>query len=456
MDTGEEEAVTLTTIHRSKGLEFPICILAYTGKELKKPERSPFSFSKELGLVTAIPTKEGYALLKHPLLSAHSIARKRSELEEAIRVLYVALTRPKEQLYLFSSSGKTLTETLLYKVRCLCLAPSVSALYDASSYAAWILAALAEQPSLFRLSSLDPPYALEDDLDLSRKDEAETLSPAPKKDERTAEKIALFRERFSFRYPHEAETRLPAKLSVSRLYPGVLDEITARSPFEVPTDTLPSLDRETPGEAEEDDFTPTVPAFLSGKKKPGAAEAGTATHLFLQFCDFDRILTTKGCQTEIVKEELRRLCDRGFLTEGDASLVRIDELARFLGSDLRDEILAAQSVYREFRFHAMLPAEAFSAQKDGTYAGLSVFAQGVIDLLLARADGSLLLVDYKTDRLLGAAQDDEAARTLLFDRHGTQLSVYATAVERIFGKAPRVAIYSLPKGKLFFAPDTEQ
>ena len=83
---------------------------------------------------------------------------------------------------------------------------------------------------------------------------------------------------------------------------------------------------------------------------------------------------------------------------------------------------------------------------------MSVFAQGVIDLLLVRPDGSLLLVDYKTDRLPSGISDEEAAKTL-FDRHGTQLSVYARAVERIFGKAPAVAVYSLPKGKLLY-PET--
>ena len=97
----------------------------------------------------------------------------------------------------------------------------------------------------------------------------------------------------------------------------------------------------------------------------------------------------------------------------------------------------------------MLPAEDFSLVDDGSFDGLSVFAQGVIDLLLIRPDGSLLLVDYKTDRLPNGISDADAQK-LLFDRHGTQLSVYARAIEKIFGRAPDVAIYSLPLGKLLY------
>ena len=119
------------------------------------------------------------------------------------------------------------------------------------------------------------------------------------------------------------------------------------------------------------------------------------------------------------------------------------------------EIVAAKEAYREFRFHASLPAEDFSLTNSEELAGISLFAQGVIDLLLERADGSLLLVDYKTDRLPRGATDEEAAK-LLFDRHGTQLSVYAKAVAHIFDRTPDIAIYSLPKGKLLTPPKTEK
>ena len=139
------------------------------------------------------------------------------------------------------------------------------------------------------------------------------------------------------------------------------------------------------------------------------------------------------------------------MTKEDVARVRRDELARFLSSDLRNAIVAAKKRFREFRFHAMLPAKEFSLAGSESFDGLSVFTQGVIDLLLIEPDGTLLLVDYKTDRIKKSLSDEEAAH-LLFDRHGTQLSLYARAVGRIFGKEPDTAIYSLPKGKLLYTP----
>lgn len=451
-DTGEEEAVTVSTIHASKGLEYPVCILAHTGKELKKADAGAFLFSEALGLVSPVPSESGNALLTSPLLSAHDVLKKRGEMEEAVRVLYVALTRPKEQLFVFCSTQRKLTESLLSEVERLHLSPSVPALHAYASYAVWMLAALKDNPALFRLVTLPPPYLLEDG-----EEEAPAKEDAEEVKERASalsqEEIDAFKEeyrlRFSYTYPHEKETRLPAKLSVSALYPGVLDELTARSPFDAPPSDVKA--EEEPTAKEEKDFTPTLPAFLRDREENDAAKAGTATHLFLQFCDFDRILTTDSCHLETIKEELARLSSRGFLTESDASRVRCDELARFLTSDLRDAITEAKETFREFRFHAMLPAKDFSLAEKEQFDGLSVFAQGVIDLLLVRADGSLLLVDYKTDRIKRGASDEEA-KALLFGRHATQLTVYARAVERIFGKTPDVAIYSLPLAKLLYLP----
>ncbi len=444
-DTGDEEAVTVSTIHASKGLEYPVCILAHTGKELKKADKGAFLFTEELGLVSAVPSKDGLALIKTPLLAAHDILKKKREMEEAVRVLYVALTRPKEQLFVFCSSARKLTETLLFEAECLRLSPSVPALFSFSSYAVWMLAALKGNGHLCRFVSLPPPYLFEesDAPAAEEANEQDTSAPQASADEKEMYE-ALYRERFSFRYPYENESRLPAKLSVSALYPGVLDELTARSPFDAP---VPALSEEWTDDTDESPLS--VPAFLSGEEENAAAKAGTATHLFLQFCDFNRILTTDGCQTDVIKEELARLCARGFLTSDDAARVRTGELARFLSSDLAAMLRTAKESYREFRFHAMLPAEAFSLSEAERFQGLSVFAQGVVDLLLRCADGSLLLVDYKTDRLPSGVSDADAAR-LLFDRHGTQLSVYARAIERIFGAPPRTAIYSLPKGKLLY------
>ena len=441
--------MVLSTIHASKGLEYPVCILVGTGSALNKTDKTPFHYSDELGLITAIPAMDGQVLLKTPLTAAHAAVKKKSEMAEAIRVLYVALTRPKEQLFVFCSAGTSGTDAQIKEAEYLRLSPTLAGLYAYDSYATWMLAALAERPSLFHYRELPPPYRIAEDEAavgaIPQKEDTPQKAEEVPDEENTAALRERLSERFAFRYPYKEATRLPAKLTVSALYPGVLDEIASRSPMEAP---LPLATDEA--EDVVDGFVPTVPAFLSDKEEHAAALAGTATHLFLQFCDFG-ILTTDGCQNEVIKKELARLVDKGFLREADTRRVRVDELALFLRSSLCRELKSARKTYREFRFHAMLPAHAFSLLSPDALKDEVVFAQGVIDLLLVREDGSLLLVDYKTDRLSHAMQSDpDAAAEFLFARHGEQLSVYAAAVEKMLGQAVTVAIYSLPAGRLLF------
>jgi ATP-dependent exoDNAse (exonuclease V) beta subunit len=138
------------------------------------------------------------------------------------------------------------------------------------------------------------------------------------------------------------------------------------------------------------------------------------------------------------------------MAKEDAALVRKDELCAFLTSDLAKEIAAAKTLHREFRFHATLPAEEFTNEQKEYYRGASLFLQGVADLILVRRDESLLLVDYKTDRIPHTFSDEDAA-ALLFSRHKTQLSAYAKALTEVFGREPEIAIYSLPRARLFNA-----
>ena len=111
----------------------------------------------------------------------------------------------------------------------------------------------------------------------------------------------------------------------------------------------------------------------------------------------------------------------------------------------------AKRLYREFRFNTRLPAHLFTTEQENCelYKDSTVLVQGVIDCLIENEDGSLRLVDYKTDRLTTEElENEEKARLKLSAKHSLQLSYYALAVEKIFGKKPeKIEIYSLPLGK---------
>ena len=166
--------------------------------------------------------------------------------------------------------------------------------------------------------------------------------------------------------------------------------------------------------------------------------------MLLQFCDLDRLADIGG------RGELAELKSRGFLSERDASLVRIKEVDAFAKSRLISEMRSSERLYREFRFNVKLPASDFTSdpEQKELYRDEQILVQGVIDCLYVDADGEYHLVDYKTDRLTADERADrELARKKLSEKHALQLSYYAKAVELIFGKYPKtIEVYSLPLG----------
>ena len=244
---------------------------------------------------------------------------------------------------------------------------------------------------------------------------------------------ALLRERFSFRYPHRRLLRVPAKLTVSRLSPSVLDE----------EDTSASLD---------DGRHPTLrtPAFLEEERTEAGAAFGTATHLFMQFADFRRV------EEDGVREELARLTDAQFLTEAAARMVNVRALERFFAGPLYREMAQAKKLWREIRFNIKYPAASFTedAEQKQELANDEVLVQGVIDCFFLDHDGQLVVVDYKTDAIPPDIREDPArADAFLIGRYGMQLTYYREACERIVGqKVAKTLLYSFALGRSILLP----
>ena len=250
-----------------------------------------------------------------------------------------------------------------------------------------------------------------------------------------AEIIDRLRRRFSFTYPFHHVSELPAKLSVSRLYPAILDEYD---------DTGATLEDDLEDESALDDIF-TLPESLRREKTVSGADRGTATHNFLQFCDFDTVVS-RG-----VREELARLTDKKFIPADFADLVNIRQLETFFRGPLFKRIQTAKKVWREQRFNIFLPASDFTedAQKAALLKDETITVQGVIDLFFEDSEGNIILCDYKTDYLTPEELNTPAlAAEKLTRRHSLQLGYYARAIEQMCGKPPReILIYSLPLGK---------
>ena len=421
---GGADAVRIMSMHGSKGLEFPVCFVSQTGSAFNTSDsKSRLLFEPGIGIGFKLRGEDGFTVCETPFRNAINIVKSESSMEEELRILYVALTRARERLYVTakphsSSSADRMLSKIDYKYETF----SSDTVLGISNFAEGIMIAhkcegMAVPVECVCYSDMDEPSMLT--LDVSE-DEQSTSELC------RSEALDTLSQRMTYRYPHEAITRVRAKMSVSKLYPSVLDET------EGDVREIDQLDFER------------VPAFIRNCESVSGAERGTATHLIMQFADFARMERTG------VRAELDRLVDEGYVDAHYRDIARVEDIERFMSSDFYTRIKNADRLWREFRFNLQLDAEMFSedASLVQQLKGEKLLVQGVIDGFFLEGD-DIILFDYKTDYLTDAElRDAQLARQKLTERHAMQLRYYTMALERIFSrKVQSVYIYSLPLGR---------
>ncbi|MCI8589890.1 MAG: helicase-exonuclease AddAB subunit AddA [Clostridiales bacterium] len=416
-------AVKIMSIHASKGLEFKVCFLCaceYTPKS--EESRDGILMAKDFGLGLYTPDSTGFAKINGIVRKTVGLKLEANRTEEEMRVLYVALTRAKERLFITASPQSV--KTLFEKCQ-----------QNASLYSKFTLLSCRNFISLMLTTLLQEPNAT-DDWTLQIIKQGDTLSSisteessgekeapplAPMPDYETC--LQILQEKFDYMYPYTALSRLPSKLSVSHLYPGILDE------------------EEEPVPA----YFINGPKFLESTTLYTPADRGTATHVFMQFCDFDAVQQTG------IDAEIERLIAQKFITTRYGELINRDHLHAFFRSSLFNEMQRAKKLYREIRFNINLPAAAFTEQPEqqAALAKEQVLVQGVIDCFFITPEDTIKIIDYKTDSFTPAQKaDPENCVTILRRRHQNQLSYYRTACEKMTGKkVSEIIIYSFDLGQ---------
>ncbi len=303
MPSSGENSVTLMNIHKSKGLEFPVVFVCGCAKGFnRRGLRKTLIFEPSSGVALKLTDDTGFARADTPQRSALTLRLAERQTEEEMRILYVALSRARERLYVTAEVGDDPEKQIgqaAFSSEFACRGLALSA----KCYLDWILPAVAELGGRVELVT-----------EIGEAQEmlgGDTGTAVPEDPKRVAEYRRMLRERFDFVYPHATE-RLPAKLSVSRLYPDILDD-----------DRAETLDDEIM-------LDPTKrPLFLQqgDETRHSAAERGTATHVFMQFCDLSRA-------EKNVREELARLTEERFIPSGVAELVNVRQIERFFVSEL--------------------------------------------------------------------------------------------------------------------------
>ncbi|MGI6744334.1 MAG: UvrD-helicase domain-containing protein [Eubacteriales bacterium] len=412
----KEDSVQLMTVHKSKGLEFPVVFFVNADKMMNSSDSRAallldLGSDDHLGAVMRVPDENNLVLFETPMYRAASLRINDRSIDEEMRVLYVALTRAKERLYITAGTKKSPSRVWGFEHEAEFLSPA--AIKSSSTFISWILLALGREYSTYCDLEIFPPQ-ISDGASTDTPVEAVPPLPAAEiSEEAVSMYMKLFEKRFSFKYPYESTARLPSKLSVSKLYPGVLDD-------EESFDMLPELSAGAAGAK-----TAAGPKFIVGETAPTGADIGTATHLFMQFCDLDNV------EAAGVEAETERLVQNRFIPEHTAALADKAAIKRFFESDIYREMRASNYLRREMRFNIDLPAAPFTRDEElkRQLENDQILTQGVIDSFFENPDGSYTILDYKTDQVKPG--DGE---TVLKLRHSMQLNYYGAALEQISGK----------------------
>ena len=446
--TGEQaDTVRIMSIHKSKGLEFPIVFVSGMGKGFNMQDsRASLILHSQMGIGSDAIDPE--MRTRRPVLLKQVMKRELAleSLSEELRILYVALTRAKERLILTGTVGD------LRKIvsSCAVIAQrketglSCKTLEHAKNCWDWILAALARHPSFQELYDAFGIDVRREEIPVEN--QAEFIIRRITAEELVQEEVILrweqseirrelehwdakcvcdaavrkeITERYSYQYPYAGLSEIPAVMSVSELKREQAPEPDAEPAAEL-----------YPGEEER------IPRFIRGdiQEKLQGARRGTVYHKVFEHLDYREPLTADSADRQIM-----RMKESGYLLPEEYNSVYRRDFQKFLESELGRRMAQAQrcgTLSREQPFVISVPAAEQNPAWDGQE---EILVQGIIDAWFSEDDG-LVLVDYKTDHVKTASE--------LTERYRIQLDCYAEALERITGrKVKEKIIYSVSLGE---------
>ncbi len=416
-DTGEAAAgteagsmVRIMTIHKSKGLEFPVVFAAGLGRKFNKLEQTqPVLMNEDLGIVMDYVDPGRHIRVRSPLRKMFQRMQMTEEMGEALRILYVAMTRAKEKLILTCLHTEK-KEVLREKVPVF-----DTTVLEAGNF--WDLVRCMGVPgSGYVFRQLSPETVLAD--------MAGRMAAPPKAASgdiraawETAREALLARMDFVYPYPNTSHAQ---KVSVSELKKRRLEE----------TMDVPAQELFAPAPP-----VPLIPDFAGDPSDVPATSRGDAYHKFLQHFPFG----TEYVRGAIAAEK-EQLVGQGVMERRQAEVIREDVIERFVRSPLGQRMAEADKkglLYREQPFVTALPVREVFPQADPGEP--DVLIQGIIDAYFVE-DGRIVVVDYKTDRI----RQPEKLR----DMYRLQLQYYGQALARLTGLPVKEQIlYSFAMGR---------
>ena len=399
-----EDVIRIMSIHKSKGLEFPVVFLCGTGSQFNMMDlNANILMHSELGFGPKYINYERKIAYNTIAKEAVKNVIKKELKEEEMRLLYVALTRAREKL-IITGIDKNLKKSIEEKQELLESTESVvtkGIAEKAKSYLDWIETVYISDE---RMKGLIQLFEHPKNENNSVKDEEVEKDELVIEDRPINEKI---NEILTWKYPYTELTQIEGKSSVTKIAKKVQEN--------------------------ENELKLKKPKFLEGELPLTKAEIGTTVHLVLQKLDFMQEYTI-----EKVQELLELLEQKQIITAKQKEAVPKDKILEFTKSKIFKELAEAKEVYREQPFYINIPVqELYEIESDE-----NILVQGIIDLYYINKNDELVLVDYKTDYV------PENGENTLKDKYVSQLNIYKRALEHALSKEVKnTYIYSTQLGK---------
>ncbi|MDF2612934.1 MAG: ATP-dependent helicase/nuclease subunit [Clostridia bacterium] len=420
-----ENLVRIMSIHKSKGLEFGIVFLCDTGKKFNNKDISnTILLHSKLGLAPEYIDQEEH--VKYPTIPKLAVKTQiiSENISEEMRVLYVALTRAKEKLFItgtVSDFTKKAKKWSLYAVRNNKQILSLG-VKRAGSYLNWIgmsLFAHSYLPDIRKMAGRDASYifkgqskwqlTLWDKANLSEEvKEAKTLSEGKKElliNWNPAKDYGAYKEeiykRLSYRYPYEKAIVLPTKLSVSEIKNSTIR-------YQIVSSSAAVQDERR------------IPTFIKEEAQLKGARRGTLIHSIFEHLDFLHLTT----ETEI-KSALHKLVSENKILKEAVEVIDINRLMQISGSDMVARMRKAEHVWKEKQFVYLADVKTIDSHYPDNE---KILIQGIIDTFFIEQDG-VVMIDYKTDHVDQNNLKDSIQT--IKDRYQRQLDLYAQAIEGI-------------------------
>ena len=408
--------VRILSIHSSKGLEFPVVFLCGLEHQFNTEDtRSTILFHPELGLGPKRVDRQ--RMLRYSTIARDGVALRLSQqlIAEEMRLLYVAMTRAEHKLVMFMGvNGRTLKlERLAAQAQC---PPPPRQVAGASCMAEWILTpALCREDSgpLWEELGLQRPcsapqqgYGWDVRLLTPTQEDGARVGQTPEEGQAEVgvELPEGWQEALAWSYPHQVSAQMPSKLTATQLKGRDKDAEAAQDGVEV-APAKPSVTLRRP--------------VFQGQRPLTPAQQGTALHMVMQYLDFARTNTL-----EEIQEEIARLVARQFITPQQGEAVDGERVLAFFQSPLGQRLVASRQMEREFKFSMLVPAADYYPDAE---AGEEVLLQGVVDCWFEEADGTVTVVDFKTDRVTEHTVEARARE------YRPQLEAYSRALSQALG-----------------------